>query len=1036
MTFSDVAIRRPVFTTMLSLTLIVLGALGYRWLGTDLYPDVTFPFVTVSTVYAGASPQDIEEMVTRPIEDAVASISGVDKVFSSSRENVSMVFIQFKLSADLGQAVQNVRDKVGVAVGELPLGVEQPVIAQFDVAAQPVLVFSAAAGEDPVALRDRFDDQVKPRLEQLDGVAAVNVLGGGEPEIAVELSRQKLEALRLTPDAIFQRLKSEHLNLPGGKYPRGAGEIGVRVQGEFADVDEIRQMPVATTPEGAVVRLSDVALVRAGAKEPTTLVRTNGVESVAVEVVKQAGANSAAVARAVKEKLPALEQEQRFQAQVLIDQSVDIETNAREVWIAIYFGGAMAVLIILLFLLDLRGTFISALALPTSVVGTLFVMYAMGFSLNQLTLLGVSLAIGLLIDDAVVVRESITRRLERGEAPALAASRGTQEIALAVMATTFTLVAVFVPVAFMQGIVGQFFKQFGLTITAAVLISLFVAFTLDPMLSARLTRARVPGEAHREHPVAARLRRAFEWNDRAYAATLDWVVGHKAITLLAALGLLVGSAVLFTRLKSEFMPAEDRGQLIVNLEYPPGTSLATSSLRSAALEERVRALPGVRAVYATIGVLEDARVVRWRVNLVDKQHRPNGAEAYKRWIREILAADATLRTRAVSDPPVIEVAGDYPPILLRVTGRDFERLRQEAEFLVATMRQNPNLADIQLKDSPGKPELHARIDREEAARLGVPAGAVALQVRLATQGEVAAKLREGRRQSDIRVRLAAEDRETQQAIDDLWIATPRGPVALRQLAHLELSTSPAVIEHQHRERAISVWAQIAPGHDMGSAVRTLHQQLDHHPLPPGYGYLWEGMQEDQGETFGNMLTALLIAVVFIYIVLASQFESFVHPFTIMVALPFAMVGATLALFLTDGSVSMGSLIGIILLMGLVTKNGILLVDGALQHVREGDTPEEAVKKAGPRRLRPILMTSAAMVLGMLPTALGRGFGSEFRSPMAMVVIGGVITSTMLTLWVVPVVFLFVERLRGHGRRTAALAAAPQEPPEASASAAG
>src|SRR5512142_1842689 len=331
------------------------------------------------------------------------------------------------------------------------------------------------------------------------------------------------------------------------------------------------------------------------------------------------------------------------------------------------------------------------------------------------------------------------------------------------------------------------------------------------------------------------------------------------------------------------------------------------------------------------------------------------------------------------------------------------------------MRKNPHLADIQLKDSPGKPELHAQVDREEAARLGVPAGAVALQVRLATQGEVAAKLREGRRQSDIRVRLAAEDRETREAIDDLWIATPRGPVALRQLARLELSTSPAVIEHNHRERSISVWAQIAPGHDMGSAVRTLHQQLDGHPLPPGYAYLWEGMQEDQGETFGNMLTALLIAVVFIYIVLASQFESFVHPFTIMVALPFALVGATLALFLTDSSVSMGSLIGIILLMGLVTKNGILLVDGALQHVREGDTPEEAVKKAGPRRLRPILMTSAAMVLGMLPTALGRGAGSEFRAPMAMVVIGGVITSTMLTLWVVPVVFLGVERLRGHGR---------------------
>jgi HAE1 family hydrophobic/amphiphilic exporter-1 len=1025
MTISDVAIRRPVFTTMLSLTLIVLGVLGYVRLGTDLYPDVTFPFVTIRTVYAGASPQDVEEMVTRPIEDAVASISGVDKVFSSSRENVSLVFIQFKLSADLGQAVQNARDKVGIAVGQLPLGVEQPVIAQYDIAAQPVLVFSAAAGEDPVALRDRFDDQVKPRLEQLDGVAAVNVLGGGEPEIAVALSRQKLQSLGLTPDAVFQRIKGEHLNLPGGKYPRGAGEIGVRVQGEFADVDQIRQMPVAALPDGSVIRLGDVALVRPGAKEPTTLVRTNGVEAVAVEVVKQAGANSAAVANEVKRLLPTLEKEQRFQAQVLIDQSVDIESNAHEVWVAIYFGGAMAILIILLFLLDLRGTFISALALPTSVVGTLFVMYWLGFSLNQLTLLGLSLAIGLLIDDAVVVRESITRRLERGEPPALAASHGTQEIALAVMATTFTLVAVFVPVAFMQGIVGQFFRQFGLTITAAVLISLFVAFTLDPMLSSRLARARAPGEVHQDNPVTARIRAFFDGIDRAYARTLGLVLRHPVITFAAALLILAGSLLLTKALKSEFVAQEDRGQLIVNLEYPPGTSLATSSQRSAGLEARVRALPGVVAIYSTVGYQEDARLVRWRVNLLHKSQRKDGSDAYKRWIRDILASDGMLKGRAVSDPPVMEGLGDWPPILMRVTGRDFDVLRREADFLEATMRANPSLADIQRKDSPGKPELHAIVDREEAARLGIPAGMVALQVRLATQGEVAAKLREGRRQSDIRVRLAAEDRESRQAVDELWISTPKGPVTLSQVARLELSSSPAVIEHNHRERSISIWAQIAPGHDLGGAVRTLHAQLDSHQRPAGYNYIWEGMQEDQGQTNHNMATALLIAVVFIYLVLASQFESFVHPLTIMMALPFAIVGAILALFLTDSSVSMGSLIGIILLMGLVTKNGILLVDGALQHVREGDTPEEAVRKAGPRRLRPILMTSAAMVLGMLPTALGRGTGSEFRSPMAMVVIGGVITSTMLTLWVVPVVFLFVETLRGHrrGRRKG-----PQAPP--------
>jgi hydrophobe/amphiphile efflux-1 (HAE1) family protein len=1016
MSLSDVAIRRPVFTGMMSLTLVVLGLIGYARLGTDLYPDVAFPFVTITTVYAGAAPEDIEESVTRPLEDAVSSIAGIDRVFSWSREDVSVVFVQFKLSVSLDSAVQAARDKVGVAQGQLPLGAQPPVIAQYDVSAQPVLVFSAAAGADPVALRELLDDRVRPRLEQLEGVAAVRIVGGGEPEIAVELFPDRLQAVGLTPDAVFQRIRGEHLDLPGGRFNAGAAEVGIRVLGEFQDVEALRRMPVATGPDGSIVRLADVALVRKGAKEPRTVVRTNGIEAVAVEVVKQAGANSAAVANAVKRLLPELQQQHGFRGDLLIDQSTQIEANAHEVWIAIWFGGAMAILIILLFLLDLRGTFISSLALPTSVVGTLFAMYAMGFSLNQLTLLGLSLAIGLLIDDAVVVRESITRRLERGEPADRAAAEGTREIALAVMATTFTLVAVFVPVAFMQGIVGQFFRQFGLTITVAVLISLFIAFTLDPMLSARLSRPHRPGEAVAENRVAARIRRLFERGDRLYARSLDWVLRHRALTALGATVLFLASLALGGRLGQEFMPREDRSQLIVNLEYPPGTSLGTSSRRSAALEEAVRALPGVVAVYATVGYMEDARQLRWRVNLVDKRDRALGAEGYKERIRAILATDRTLLSSAVSDPPPMEGIGDFPPILMHILGRDYAQLRKEAAFMVETMKQIPALSDIQLKDSPGKPELHVRVDRDEAARLGLPAGGVALQVRLGTQGEVAGKIRQGRRESEIRVRLAADERGSAGAIERMWIYTPRGPVALSQVARLGRSESPAVIEHESRERKLSVWAQIAPGHDMGSATQELRRRLAAHPLPAGYGYLWDGMQKEAATTARNMGFALLVAVVFIYIVLASQFESLVHPFTIMISLPLAVVGAFLALALTGSDMNMGSQIGLILLMGLVTKNAILLVDGAIQHVAEGDGVEEAVRRAGPRRLRPILMTSGAMILGMLPTALGRGMGSEFRAPMAIAVIGGVITSTMLTLWVVPVVFIWVERLRQRARR--------------------
>jgi hydrophobe/amphiphile efflux-1 (HAE1) family protein len=1028
MNLSDVAIKRPVFTAMLSLCLIVLGVVGATQLGTDLYPDVSFPFVTVSTIYPGAGPEDVENDITRPVEDALAGISGVDRIFSQSGENVSRVVVQFKMKVPIAQAVQEVRDKVGEAQGGLPFGAKPPIIAQFDIAAQPVLVFSAATGTDASALWELLDDQVRPRLEQLDGVAAVRVWGGLEPEVSVDLFSDRLSNLGLSPDAVLQKIRAEHLDLPAGHYQAGASEIGVRVKGQFEDESQLRSMVVATAADGSQVRLGDVALVRRGVKEPRTLVRTNGAESVAVEVVKQSGGNAAAVAEAVKKLLPSLEKQFGFKAMVLVDQSLIIEANAHEVWIAIFFGGAMAILIILLFLLDLRGTFISALALPTSVMGTLFAMYVLGYSLNQITLLGLSLAIGLLIDDAVVVRESITRRLEQGDTPMAAASKGTQEIALAVLATTLTLVAVFVPVAFMQGIVGQFFRQFGLSITAAVLISLFVAFTLDPMLSARLVKRHVPGVVQSDNALTRWLRRGFDRLDCVYGWTLDWVLAHRAATVAGAVLLLIGSIVVGSRLGSEFMPREDRAEVIVNLEFPPGTSLATSSARSAQAEERVQALAGVTTVYAVVGPQEDVRRVRWRVKLVDKNQRAQSIDSFKDALRQLLSTLPESKV-TVSDPEIIQGTGDYPPILMQITGRDFEVLRAEAEKLAGVLRSIAGAVDVKVNDSPGRPELRVRVDRQAAARLGLPAGAVAQQVRLASEGELAGKMRRGRLESDIRVRLASQDRSSPEALGRLWIASPRGPVSLSQIGNLERVVGPAVIEHEQRERQISVSCQIAPGHTLGEVVKDLHQALDARPLPPGYTYFWRGQQQDFGDMNKAMGAALLLALVFIFMVLASQFESLAHPFTIMLSLPLALIGAIGGLAVTSHPFSMGSFIGIILLMGLVTKNAILLVDGALQHIREGDAPQDAVRKAGPRRLRPILMTSAAMVLGMLPTALGTGMGSEFRAPMAIAVIGGVLTSTLLTLWVVPVVFLWVERLRGHRSELRPVAGAPDEPGE-------
>lgn len=1025
MTISDIAIRRPVFTTMLCLSLVVLGVLGAQRLGTELWPNVTIPFATITTVYPGASPQDIENQVTRPLEEAIAGIPGIDRLFSQTRENVSLVFVQFKLSVPLSEAVQQVRDKVGAARMLLPRTIDAPVIAQFDVGAQPIVVFTASSTQDVTDLRELLDDEVRPRLEQVQGVAAARILGGNPREIAVDLLPDRMRMMNLPPDAVFQRIRGEHLDLPAGHYAQGSSQVGVRVLGEFKDVEALRHMVVATAPSGQQIHLSDVAKVEERPAEAQTLVRTGNRLSLAVEVVKQPGANTVKVAAAVREELAALKARmgERLNTEIILDQSTDIEANAHEVWVAIYFGGAMAVLIILFFLLDWRGTLISALALPTSVFGTLFVMWVLGFSLNQITLISLSLAIGLLIDDAVVVRESITRRLELGDDPQRAASVGTQEIALAVMATTFTLCAVFLPVAFMQGIVAQFFRQFGLTIAVAVLISLAVAFTLDPMLSARFVKPHRPNA--QRNALVRGIEGFLAGLDRVYGATLRWVLGNPKTTFALALAVLGGTLWLGTRLGSEFLGPQDRGQLTVAMQFPAGTRLDVSSSRAAAAEAEVMKLPGMRTVYSVVGPDGEMEKVRWRVLLKDKADRSEGPQFYKDKLREILDKVPEGKS-VVSEPPMMEGVGDWPPIWVQVIGPDYATLRKEAEFVAQTLRETGGAVDVQVQENPGKPELAFEVNREAAAKLNLPAGAIAMQVRMATQGDVVGKIRDGRRLADIRVRLAEEGRNTPAALEQMRIWGPNGPVELGKVATAMKAVGPAVIEHEARERQLSILAQIGPGHDLGSVSAAMRDKLAEHTLPQGYSYSFNGQVKDLKDMLDSVKLALLLALVFIYMVLASQFESLMHPFTIMLSLPLAMVGAILGLAAVGHPLSLGAAIGLILLMGLVTKNAILLVDGALQHVREGQTPLEAMNFAGPRRLRPILMTSGAMVLGMLPIALGHGPGSEFRAPMAIGVIGGVLTSTLLTLWVVPVVFVWFERLRGRGGKGAA---APQDATE-------
>jgi hydrophobe/amphiphile efflux-1 (HAE1) family protein len=1012
MWISDTSIKRPVFATMVIMSFMVLGVVSLTRLGIDLFPEVNFPFVNISIVYPGAGPEEVETLVTRPIEDAVAGINGVKRVISTSTEGFSRVGIELRLEIDPQAATAEVREKVAAIRERLPEQIKDPTIVRFDVSALPISTYAVGSSTlSSDVIRRQVEDEIKPLLGQIDGIAAVEVNGGQVRELQINLDPRRLEALNMPIAEVSQKLAADNLDVPGGQVRRDGKAVSLRTQGQYKSAAEIENVILRSTG-GSTVRVKDVGEVVDGYEDRTSTTRLDGVDAVSFAVRKQSGANTVDVQRKIDAALAkAAPTFPQLQLKNVHTDAENIIENVRDVRMNIIFGGIMAVLVVFVFMRDWRSTAITALALPTSVIATFFFMYAVGFTINMMTLMALSLVIGILIDDAVVVRESIYRHMEHGEDPVTAARKGTSEIGLAVMATTFTILAVFLPVGFMTGIVGQFFKSFALTIAFAVSISLLVAFTLDPMLSSRFVRF-VPLEERMRSRSGRFMERVGHFYDRIdvqYHKLLGWAVEHPIMIVLTAAVVFFASLSTLSVIGTEFVPPDDRGEFVVNIEAPPGTAFEQTVAYVEEVEKVVKAMPETRQIFSTVGFEGSPLKASLNVKAGKIHERKRGLEALKADIRERLKVIPLLKM-TVSDPEFMQGAPTQAPLSVYLRGDDIAELQRLSEEVVAKVKAVPGAVDVDSTLESGQPEMAARVNRDIAADLGFDVGSVAMQLRGMVEGIVPTRLREGDKEYDIRVRLAPEFRNDFEAIARTPLYSPTGSVVrARDIVTMQPEVGPAAIEREQRRRQAKVDIELSD-RPLGDVTADVGKVMAGIKMPANFEWGFAGDVEMMQEAGAAMGLALVLAMAFIYIVLASQFESFLEPFLIMTSLPLALVGALLALLFTGRHIGMPAMIGVVMLMGLVTKNAILLVDLTNQYVREGLGVKDAILKAGPVRLRPILMTTTAMILGMLPSALGTGEGSSFRSPISIATIGGLITSTLLTLVVVPVSYLLLARV--------------------------
>ena len=1016
MWLADVSIRRPVFATMLIASLVVLGIVSFGRLGVDLFPEVEFPYVSVTTALPGASPGTVETEVTDIIEEQLNTISGLKQMRSISAEGVSIVNLEFELEENADLKAQEVRDKISRLGGDLPADAEPPVIEKVDPDAAPILSV-LLSGDLPIRDLTTFADEVvKERLQRVPGVGSVELVGGREREMRVWLDASAMRARGVTADDVLSAIQRENAELPGGRLVTDGRtrQFGIRTLAEAANAAEFAAIPVAYRPNGQTVRIGDIGRVEDSVEDENSYAQLDGELGVVLEVRKQSGENTVAVAEQIRAEIESIEATASEGVNFVIarDTSRFIEQAIGDVLFDLFIAVLLVVAVTFLFLLSWRATIIVLLAIPTSIVATFVAFAAFDFTINMVTLLALTVAIGLLVDDAIVVVEAVQNDVDEGVEPTEAAHSATKRVALAVLAGTFATLAVFVPIAFMEGIVGRFFFQYGLAIVFSVSVSMLVAFTLTPAMSARLLRPE-----HADSGWLGRIESFHVGMRKRYEQLVGWAIDRRYLVLGGALASVFIGGLFASQVPSTFMSTTDRSEFLVTVKLPLGTGIASAKEAAQQVDIALREHPEVELVFVSAGSGSNPKVheLDIYVGLTHKRSRDLSQDNLMTFARDALSENVpSAREIAVEEVPWVSGAGvGQVAIELIITGRDSAAINDYAQLLTGELAAQSNFVDVRSTYEGGRPELQIVVDRDRAADLGISARSLAAASRTLIGGSDAGTFNDNERRYDVRVRLDESARQSLYDVETLPLRTGQGTlVDLASVATVEVNQSAAEIERIDRSRQISVLANTAPGVPLSVAVSQVEDLLAANPSPSGVATQMEGTARRLAETSEAIIFAFGLALVALYIVLASQFNSFGQPIIIMLTAPLSFSGAYFLMWATGEEMSLFAQIGMIALMGIVMKNGILLVDLANQYRDRGDEAGAAMRSAAPERLRPVLMTALAAVFGMLPVALAQSDAAEWRNAMGFIIIGGLTTSTFLTLLVVPAAYAAASDLSG------------------------